>query len=275
MYVNIDDLVLIIHDSKFDIIKMALDLNKNDPIEGFPNFTDRIGEKASQSIKNYFCRILRENNHEDLTYALEERLLNNLNQEDLTYLIKEQELLFIEKIVELSREVIPKRSFFFYDSPFNDKVLGYSCKSLKKKIIEIIEKNEDSNIRALIRLKLIHCLSKDELKSLLNRPEINFFEYILKVKSYEFEDVEDWFPTFFETIGKFVSGSVKNIIENYITSDKLEDLSYFFDFKVLRYLNEKDKKEIYIILKSNEDRYQKDEYLYEGEYFNKILGKIT
>ena len=72
-----------------------------------------------------------------------------------------------------------------------------------------------------------------------------------------------------------MSGSVKNIIENYITSDKLEDLSYFFDLEVLSYLNEKNKKEIYKILKASEDRYQKDKYLYEREYFNKILGKIT
>jgi len=72
-----------------------------------------------------------------------------------------------------------------------------------------------------------------------------------------------------------VSGSVKNIIENYITRDKLEDLSYFFDLEVLSYLNEKNKKEIYKILKASEDRYQKDKHLYEREYFNKILGKIT
>lgn len=275
MYVNIDDLITVIQDSELDIIEMCLDLNKNELIEGFPNFTDKIGEKASQSIRKYFSRILKENNLEDLTYALEESLLNNLNQEDLVYLIEENDLFLIESIVEISREIDPKQSFFLYGPPFNEKVLNYACKSLKNKVIKIIEKNDEFGVKALIRLKLTHCLSNDELKSLLDRPEINFFEYILKVKSYDYEDVEDWFPTFFETIGKFLSGSVKNIIENYISSDVLEDLSYFFDLEILGYLNENDKKELYIFLKANEDRYQKEDYFYERDYFNKILKNIS
>ncbi len=274
MYVNMGDLIPVIQDSELDIIEMSLDLNKNEPIEGFPNFTDKIGEIASQSIRNYFCRILKENNLVDLTYALEVRLLDNLNQDDLVYLIEEHELLFIEKIIEITKEIDPKSSFLSYGSPFNDKVLSYTCKSLKSKIIEIIEKDDEYDIKPLIRLKLTHCLSKDELKSLLNRPEINFLEYILKVKSYEFEDVEEWFPTFFEMTGKYLSGSVRSIIVNYIRSDRLEDLSYFFDLEVLRYLNEKDKKELYKFLKINEERIQKRDYYYEKEYFNEILGLI-
>jgi len=272
MYVNMGDLIPVIQDSELDIIEMSLDLNKNEPIEGFPNFTDKIGEDASQSIRNYFCRILKENSLVDLTYALEERLLNNLNQEDLVYLIEEHELLFIEKIVEITKEIDSKSSFLSYGSPFNEKVLSYACKSLKSKIIEIIEKNDEYDIKPLIRLKLTHCLSKDELKSLLNRTENNFLEYILKVKSYEFEDAEEWFPTFFGMIGKYMSGPVRSIIVNYIRSDRLEDLSYFFDLEVLRYLNEKDKKELYKFLKNNEEHYQKNDDYYEREYFNDILG---
>lgn len=72
-----------------------------------------------------------------------------------------------------------------------------------------------------------------------------------------------------------MSSSVKNVITNYVETDHLEELSFFFDFEMMGYLNKNDKKDLYKFLKTNENHYLKKEDSFEREYFNKILGFIS
>jgi len=274
-----NDLLLpLLYNTNLKLLERILDIrfdNKHDIFDFCYNFFKRFNEEISTPLKEYLKILLIDKKDQAIQKFLEDGLLDKLNDEDLIYLIEASEPSLIDTIIRITRDLNPRESFLLYGSPFTNKLLNYGCKSIKKKLVEIVEAFDDYDLIAMIRLRLIQCLNFDELNLLLHRPEINLLECLLKVKVYFFEDVEGWIQTFFKEIGKFLSSSVKNIITNYVETDHLEELSFFFDFEMMDYLNENDKKDLYKFLKTNENHYLKKENSFEREYFNKILGFIS
>ena len=277
MSIDIDVLLPLLNDKNINLLHRILEIKfseKYDIYEFYYNFFDKFNEEISKPLREFLDILLINKNYRFIQEFLEDNLLDKLNYSDFNGLIEDPKLNFIETIIQITRNLDPKESYFLYGSPFNNKLLNYGRGLIKKRLFEMIHRIDNDDIISIIRLKLIQCFNVDELTILLHRPEINLLECLLKVKAYFFEDVEDWFQSFFKEMGKSISSSVKNMITDYIEMDDLEELSNFFDFEIVSYLNENDKKDLCKFLKTNENYYQKRSS-FEREYFFKILEQIS
>jgi hypothetical protein len=272
-----DILLPLLYDTDLKLIERILDIRFNNKYDIF-NFCDslfnKFNEEISTPLREYLEILLINKNYESIKEFLENGLLGKLNRNDVNLLIGSSRSNFVKTIINISRDLNPKESYLLYRLPFTDKVLNYGAQSLQKEITKIIEKNNEYDIRAIIRLKLIQCLNDDDMNRLLHRPEINLLEYLLKVKKYEYEDVEEWIHDFFKKIGKYLSSPVKNLIIKFIEKDNLEELSFILNFKMMDYLNNIDKELLNNFLKKKKNYYQKKDKSTEREYYRRICENL-
>lgn len=277
MSIDMDILLPILNDKNINLLNRILDIkfsNKYDIYEFFYNFFNKFNEEISTPLKEYLEMLIANKNYIFIRKFLKNGLLNKLNCNDINHLIRSPKLNFIEIIIDLTKKIDSKESYLLYGSPFNDKLLKYGCQSLKDKFFQVIKKEDEYDIIAMIRLRLIQCLNDVELISLLNKPEINLLECLLKTKKYYSEDVEEWIYSFFKKLEKFLSKSIANIIVDYIKMDKLEELSFFFDLEMINHLEKVEKKFLYEFLIKKENFFQNKGNNIEKNYFKRILKKV-
>ena len=184
-----------------NVLDRLLDIKFNERFDihySYFEFLDKFNEEFSSPLKIYLETLLVNNNLKFIRKFLEDRLLIKLNRDDVNSIVSETN--FIQILLEISADLNSRESFFLQGSPFDLKLLNYTTESLKKKIIEIVDKLSESDVLGLIRLRLLNSFSINELRDLFSFLELDVLDYINYVRDDYYYEVKDWIGGFLKRL---------------------------------------------------------------------------
>ena len=206
-------------------------------IENYLNMFNKSEKKAlSWTLRNILCKLLKKYKLQKLLFLLETKILHYLIKEDIIYLFKNLNLKFFENILY---SVIENKNkiYFFSETPiFNDQIVNLIYEILIKKIKIVLKSNNEENIIALIRLRILEQLKKKDLFTLIELYDFRLIKSIFLARYNYFDEFEIWIQNFLKKISKII----KKYIEKITLDNNVDELRQFLTYGCHFELKKKD-----------------------------------
>ncbi|KKM43503.1 hypothetical protein LCGC14_1562990, partial [marine sediment metagenome] len=160
-------------------------------------FFEKIREATPNHLEGKILNDLKREDKNKFLYILHSNLLRFVRLKQVISLLSDEKSNFFNLFLEIIKDLIKENDYILASLGNYFYSLGeLFSKSLKEKVLRIIEKSDLDDLNTLITLRWIECLSVDELKELFNNPSIKLgesLESLLKEvlhNAYDSEEID-------------------------------------------------------------------------------------
>lgn len=246
-YIDFKEIYPLLKNSKLALLDRIIDCIYNNTNEEERklaySFLERLGQNISDLAKRKLEEFINNNDLESLLKYVEASILNNLKKKDFLFLLNDINMNLLEKILEGLRSTKKDHIIFIGYQLFSERVKKFARRHIKKKIIEIIEQNDIYKLTQIIGIGLLEYLHNEDIKMMINKPDIFLIENYLKVFDRNNVEIDQYNYAkrynpyeFFKIILEIEPNMLKKKINKIIKTNDIKLCSVIHDYSLHKLL---------------------------------------